>query len=96
MAQTFNAQMGITDVWRDINFYEEFRYHPTQKPLKLIERLILASSNEFDKIIDPFAGSGSTLISAEKLRRESVNIELNEEYISGIEKRFNETKIDKI
>lgn len=88
IAQTFNAQMGVTDVWRDINFYEEERYHPTQKPLKLIERLILTSSNEGDKIVDPFAGSGSTLISADKLHRESINIELNEEYISNIQKRF--------
>ena len=34
IAQTFNAQMGFTDVWRDIDFYEEKRYHPTQKPIK--------------------------------------------------------------
>lgn len=88
IAQTFNAQMGLTDVWKDIDFYAEERYHPTQKPLKLIERLILASSNEGDKIVDPFAGSGSTLISSDKLHRKSVNIELDEDYISNIQKRF--------
>ena len=38
ISQTFNAQMGLTDVWRDIDFYQEKRFHPTQKPLKLIKR----------------------------------------------------------
>lgn len=45
ISQTYNAQLGITDVWCDINFYEEKRYHPTQKPQRLIDRLIIASSN---------------------------------------------------
>lgn len=88
IAQTFNAQMGVTDVWRDIDFYSENRFHPTQKPLKLIERLIEASSNEGDKILDPFAGSGSTLISSNRLHRESVNVELNADYVLNIQKRF--------
>ncbi len=92
IAQTFNAQMGVTDVWRDIDFYEEERFHPTQKPLKLIERLILASSNEGDKVIDPFAGSGSTLISSEKLNRNSVSIELDKDYIINIQNRFKKLK----
>ncbi|MCU0445069.1 MAG: hypothetical protein MUE85_09135 [Microscillaceae bacterium] len=56
IAQTFNPQMGITDVWRDIDFYQEKRFHPTQKPLKLIKRLIQASSNENDLVLDPFGG----------------------------------------
>jgi DNA modification methylase len=38
--------MGVTDVWNDIDFYKEKRYHPTQKPVQLIERIIKASSNE--------------------------------------------------
>ncbi|OGM76873.1 DNA methylase, partial [Candidatus Woesebacteria bacterium RIFOXYA1_FULL_43_9] len=45
IAITFNAQMGYTDVWTDINFYSEERFHPTQKPITLIERIIKASSN---------------------------------------------------
>ena len=43
VAQTYNIQMGYSDVWRDIDFYEETRYHPTQKPIALIKRLIIAS-----------------------------------------------------
>ena len=80
------------DVWSDISHLQqrdpERTGYATQKPLKLIERLILASSNEGDRIVDPFAGSGSTLISADRLHRESVNIEVNAAYISNIEKRF--------
>lgn len=51
---TFNAQMGLTDVWSDINFYSEKRIHPTQKPESLINRLVLASSNPNDNVLDPF------------------------------------------
>ena len=63
ISQTFNAQMGITDVWDDINFYsEKNRFHPTQKPLNLITRLVLASSNNGDTVLDPFMGSGTTAL----------------------------------
>ena len=48
-------------VWNDINFYEEKRLHPTQKPVKLIERIIRASSHENMIVLDPFMGSGSTV-----------------------------------
>ena len=69
IAQTFNPIMGLTDVWDDIDFYREKRVHPTQKPLKLIDRLILLSSNEQDKVLDLFSGSGTTMISCEKNNR---------------------------
>lgn len=83
VAQTFNTQMGITDVWRDIDFYNEDRIHPTQKPLKLIKRLILASSNEGDLVVDPFAGSGSTPVAAIQLKRKYIAIEKAEEYYTS-------------
>ena len=88
IAQTFNPQMGLNDVWTDIDFYAEKRYHPTQKPLALIRRLIAASSNEGDIIIDPFAGSGATLIAAEQMGRRSYSIELETSYIEAIQQRF--------
>lgn len=90
ISQTYNPQMGLTDVWDDINFYKEKRYHPTQKPLELIQRLILASSNESDRILDPFGGSGSTLIASEILRRKATIIEIDATYIEEIKKRYNE------
>ena len=89
ISQTFNPQMGYTDVWTDIDFYEEKRYHPTQKPLKLISRLILTSSNEGDIVVDPFAGCGSTQLSAIQLKRNYIGIELNENYYNISLKRIN-------
>lgn len=88
VAQTFNPEMSITDVWNDIDFYEEKRYHPTQKPLKLIDRLVRASSNAGDRILDPFAGSGSTLISCENNDRIATVIEIDEQYVSKIKQRL--------
>jgi site-specific DNA-methyltransferase (adenine-specific) len=89
IAQTYNPQLGYTDVWRDIDFYKEKRYHPTQKPLKLIERLILASSNINDMILDPFAGSGSTLLASNNTNRNCIGIEINPDYYEIINKRLN-------
>ena len=80
MAITFNQQMGFTDVWNDIDFYEEKRVHPTQKPQKLLERIILASSNEGDVVLDPFMGSGSTGVACKNLNRKFIGIELDEKY----------------
>ena len=54
--------------------------HPTQKPEKLLAKLILASSNAGDMVFDPFSGSGSTAVTAAKLDRHFAGIELNEEY----------------
>jgi site-specific DNA-methyltransferase (adenine-specific) len=80
VAQTFNPQMGYTDVWTDINFYKEKRLHPTQKPLKLIKRLVEASSNPGDVVLDPFSGSGSTQVSCIQLHRHYIGIELDVSY----------------
>ena len=54
--------------------------HPTQKPEELLRKIILASSNKDDIILDPFSGSGTTLVVAEQLGRKWVGCEMNEEY----------------
>lgn len=54
--------------------------HPTQKPEKLLAKLILASSNEGDTIFDPFCSSGSTLVTAKKLNRKYCGIEIDKYY----------------
>lgn len=79
---TFNAQLGFTDVWDDIDFYAErrTRKHPTQKPLPLIERLVLASSNAGDLVLDPFMGSGTTAVAAKIHGRNCVGFELDSQY----------------
>lgn len=55
--------------------------HPTQKPLKLLERIILASTNEENIVLDPFNGSGTTTIAAIKLNRRYIGIDISEEYL---------------
>jgi site-specific DNA-methyltransferase (adenine-specific) len=84
--------MGLTDVWTDIDFYSEKRWHPTQKPLKLIERLMQTSSNPGDVVVDPFGGSGSTLIAAERLGRKAVIVEADEKYVNAMTERFTKGK----
>lgn len=62
--------------------------HPTQKPVELVERAILNSSREWESVLEPFAGSGTTLIAAEKAGRLSINIELDPKYVEVILKRY--------
>lgn len=88
----FNPQMGFTDVWSDINFYKEKRYHPTQKPLQLIERLIKASSDEKMIVLDPFIGAGSTALACLNLNRNYIGIDLDEKYVKISKERINQFK----
>jgi DNA modification methylase len=64
--------------------------HPTQKPVELIERAIRNSSKSRDRVLDPFAGSGSTLIACEKTHRQARLIELEPKYCDVIIRRFEE------
>ena len=81
ISQTYNAQMGVTDVWDDINFYgENGRVHPTQKPLPLISRLVLASSNANDVVLDPFMGSGTTAVACRDAGRNYIGFESDGDY----------------
>lgn len=71
---------------------KKFGKHPTQKPLEILERVILASTNENDIILDPFSGSGTTGISAYKLERNYIGIEREKEYLDLSIKRYKEIK----
>jgi site-specific DNA-methyltransferase (adenine-specific)/modification methylase len=62
--------------------------HPTQKPEKLIELIIIASSDENDLVLDPFFGTGTTGMVAAKLKRKWIGIEINEEYYKVAHKRI--------
>ena len=62
--------------------------HPTQKPVELVRKCILASSNSGDLVIDPFGGSGTTFAIAEAFDRRWLGSELSEDYCAGIEKRM--------
>jgi len=60
---------------------EEYENHPTQKPVALLERIIKASSNEGDVVLDPFSGTFTTSFVAKQLNRKSISIEIQEEYV---------------
>lgn len=73
-----------SNIWTDISIpfwsMPENTDHPTQKPEKLIAKLILASSNPGDVVFDPFLGSGTSAVVAKKLNRRFSGMELNKEY----------------
>ena len=88
-----------SNLWTDISIpfwsMAENTPHPTQKPEKLIAKLILASSNEGDVVFDPFLGSGTTSVTAAKLGRHYVGIEREKEYVALAEKRLEMAQTDK-
>src|SRR6266850_573472 len=61
---------------------KKFGKHPTQKPVALLERILLASTNEGDLVLDPFSGSGTTALAAFRLRRYALGCELSAEFLS--------------
>ena len=67
---------------------KKYGKHPTQKPIKLLERLIIAASKEGDVILDPFNGSGTTGIVAHVLKRQYIGIELDINYLELSKKRY--------
>ena len=69
--------------------------HPTQKPEKLLAKLILASSNEGDVVLDPFLGSGSVSVTAKKLNRHYIGIEREAQYAVWAEKRLELAETDR-
>lgn len=88
-----------SNLWTDLTvpFWSmpENTPHPTQKPEKLLAKIILASTNENDLILDPFAGSGTTAVVAKKLNRNFVGIEADENYCLLTEKRLALAENDK-
>ena len=86
-----NGGTQMTDVWRipSVSKWEKTcGKHPTQKPLRLLYRIILACTNEGDTILDPFAGSCTTGIAANLLNRKFIGIDQSEEYLQlGIKRK---------
>ena len=88
-----------SNVWTDISIpfwsMPENTPHPTQKPEKLIAKLILASSNAGDVVLDPFLGSGTTSVTAKKLGRHYIGIEREKEYAAIAEKRLEDANANR-
>ena len=91
---------GYNRVWKDLNGTRDRdllsysrtdpakNIHPTEKPLDILEYLIKKSSNENDKILEPFAGGGSTLLACKNLNRFATGVEIEEEYYNLIKNRI--------
>ena len=99
-----SAQGGYRDTcpsnfWDDITvpFWSmaENTAHPTQKPEKLLAKLILASSSPSDTVLDPFLGSGTTSVTAKKLGRHYIGIELEPRYCVWAEQRLECAETDR-
>ena len=98
--------MYVTDVWEDIReltsgYYagdealrdaEGNRLHKQQTPIQLLLRIILSSTSPGDVVLDPFAGSGTTLVVSEQLGRKSIGIEIDEHNVEIIKNRFTEQR----
>lgn len=100
--ETKNGNFRMTfpsNFWDDISIpywsMPENTDHPTQKPEKLIAKLILASCPVGGVVFDPFLGSGTTSVVAKKLGRKYIGIEMNEEYACWTEKRLEQAYSDK-
>ncbi len=82
--------VALQNDWNDIKLASgnESLGYPTQKPLALMERIITASSNKGDVVLDPFCGCGTTIHAAQKLKRQWIGIDITHLAISLIEKRL--------
>lgn len=70
------------------------RYHPTQKNLQLIEKLVAIHSNEGDTVLDPFMGSGTTGVACKRLKRRFIGIEIDKKYFEIAKKRIESDELE--
>lgn len=93
--QGIEPKVPITDVWWDIHrikHKKERDPHPCQLPEKLMERIILLSTNEGDIVLDGLCGTGTTPIVAAKLRRRYIAIDIDKKYVEITKKKLHEIK----
>lgn len=91
----FDAEPELFEISTTSKKEKKYGYHPTQKPIALMERIIKASTKENDIILDPFNGSGTTGIACHKLKRKYIGIDYNKEYLEITKKRYEELKYAK-
>ena len=102
--QPYNTKKVPGNVWEypRVRFkMDEYENHPTQKPEALLERIVKASSNEGDIVLDPFSGSFSTGSVARKLNRKFIGLEINEDYVKigirrlGLPSKYSKADLEK-
>jgi hypothetical protein len=88
-------EVTVGDIWADVDRInqaaKERLGYPTQKPLKLLERIIQASTNEGDTVLDAYCGCGTTIDAAQKLRRHWVGMDITYQSIAVVLKRLEDT-----
>ena len=90
LMKVINGDKQMTDVWRlpaIAPWEKSCGKHPTQKPLSLMSRILLASTKKGDLVLDPFCGSGTTGIAANLLERSFIGIEREKEYVEMSQRR---------
>ncbi len=95
LMKELNDNKQMKDVWTTSltkPFEKKQGKHPTQKPLEILDRIILASTKENDLILDPFCGSSTTGIAAVKLNRRYIGIDNEKEYLDLSIRRYQEIK----
>lgn len=93
LMKELNSGKQMKDVWTTSltkTSEKKCGKHPTQKPLEILNKIILASTNENDLILDPFCGSSTTGISAIRLNRKYIGIDNEEEYLEISKDRYKE------
>lgn len=94
LMKEINGGKQMKDVWTGTltpSAEKRFGKHPTQKPIYLLERILLASTKENDVVLDPFCGSSTTGVACKRLKRNYIGIDSNPEYIQiSIERLRNE------
>jgi len=93
----------VSDVWTDIHRIKHNKYrdeHPCQLPIHLLERIILMSTDEGDIVLDPFIGTGTTVIAAKRLGRKFIGIDIDEKYVNitknKLSKESSDSRIDDV
>jgi DNA modification methylase len=85
---------SVMEVQKIDSLSKEYVGHPTQKPLEMMRTIVKMSTEEGDLVLDPFAGSGTTLIACKELNRRCLGIEINRQYCRMIKDRMRKVRLD--
>lgn len=97
LMKELNGGKQMKDVWTTSTTRKSEKNHgkhPTQKPLEIMEKIILASANKDSVILDPFVGSGTTCVAATKLGIKSIGIDIEDDYLKIATKRIDEVELN--